>query len=107
MNDYEEVWFNHVAADAPHTDGHLWRMPPSLPHPGIKRPPFYPVGPVERIQEMKLNFDCRAGLKWTDAAREAFMPDPQIGLYTSIAGTHVGVVPDDATKYAKGGANNR
>ena len=104
MNDYEEVWFNHVADQAPHTDGHLWRMPPSLPHPGIKRPPFYPEGPVERINELKLNFDCSAALEWTDAAREALMPDPQIGLYTSMAGTHIGVVPEEATRHAKGKA---
>jgi homogentisate 1,2-dioxygenase len=106
MNDYEEVWLNHVAGDAPHTDGHLWRMPPSLPHPGIKRPPFYPPsdGPTERIHELKINFDCRAPLTWTEAAREAFMPDPQIGLYTSIAGTHIGVVPDEALRHAKGRA---
>jgi homogentisate 1,2-dioxygenase len=102
MNDYEEVWFNHVADAAPHTDGHLWRLPPSIPHPGIKRPPFYPEGPVERIREMKINFDCRAGLTWTDAARKALMPDPQIGLYTSLAGTHIGVVPDEASRYAAG-----
>ncbi len=102
LNDYEEVWFNHVAAGAPHTDGHIWRLPPTIPHPGIKRPPFYPPEPVERIREMKINFDCRAALTWTEAAREAFMPDPQIGLYTSLAGTHIGVVPDEALKYAGG-----
>ena len=68
LNDYDEVWFNHVAADAPHTDGHLWRLPPSIPHPGLKRPPSYPDNPVQRIHEVKLNFDTRSILTWTDAA---------------------------------------
>ncbi|SFO50127.1 homogentisate 1,2-dioxygenase [Pseudonocardia ammonioxydans] len=102
LNDYDEVWFNHVADAAPHTDGHLWRLPPSIPHPGIKRPPFTPDGPVERPQELKLNFDCRSTLTWTEAGRKALMPDPQIGLYTSLAGTHIGVVPDEAVGYAAG-----
>lgn len=102
LNDYEEIWFNHVADAAPDTDGHMWRLQPSIPHPGIKRPPFYPDNPVERIREMKLNFDCLPALTWTDAGRAAFLPDPQIGLYTSLAGTHIGVVPDEALRYARG-----
>lgn len=101
LNDYDEVWFNHAAADAPDTDGHLWHLPPTITHPGLKRPPFYPDNPVEHIHELKLNFDTRAPLEWTDAAREAFLPDPQYSLYTSMGGTHIGVVPQDAQKFVK------
>ncbi len=101
LNDYDEVWFNHAAAKAPDTDGHLWRLPPSIPHPGLKRPPAYPENPVERIWEVKLNFDTRALLTWTDAAREAFFADPQISIYTSLIGTHIGLVPEDAHQYVK------
>lgn len=101
LNDYDEVWFNHVATAAPHTNGHLWRLPPSIPHPGLKRPPSYPDNPVERIREMKINFDTRSILTWTDVAREAFFDDPQVSVYTSLIGTHIGVVPDDALKFVK------
>lgn len=101
LNDYDEVWFNHVATKAPHTNGHLWRLPPSIPHPGLKRPPAYPENPVERIREVKLNFDTRSVLHWTDAAREAFFDDPQVSVYTSLIGTHIGVVPDEALQYVK------
>jgi homogentisate 1,2-dioxygenase len=101
LNDYDEVWFNHVAAEAQHTDGHLWRLPPSIPHPGLKRPPSYPDNPVKRIREVKLNFDTRSILTWTDAARAAFIDDPQVSIYTSLVGTHIGVVPEDALQYVK------
>jgi homogentisate 1,2-dioxygenase len=96
LNDYDEVWFNHAASDAPDTDGHLWLLPSSIPHPGLKRPPFYPENPVQRIEEVKINFDTRSVLTWTDAARELFFEDPQAAVYTSLMGTHIGVVPDDA-----------
>ena len=103
LNDYEEIWFNHAAADAEHTNGHLWRLPPILPHPGIKRPPFYPEAqPTERVHELKINFDTSCALEWSPAVRDAFFPDPQISMYTSVAGTHIGVVPEEASKYAKG-----
>jgi homogentisate 1,2-dioxygenase len=101
LNDYDEVWFNHVATKAPHTNGHLWRLPPSIPHPGLKRKPEYPENPVERIRELKINFDTRAGLTWTDAAREHFFPDPQVSVYTSLIGTHIGVVPEEALQHVK------
>lgn len=101
LNDYDEVWFNHAAQHAPETDGHLWRYPPSLPHPGLKRPPEYPDNPVAPIREMKLNFDTRSVLSWTEEAKRAFFPDPQVAVYTSFYGAHIGVVPEQAMQYAK------
>jgi homogentisate 1,2-dioxygenase len=102
-NDYEEVWFKHVSESAPDTTGFVWRLPPSLPHPGIKRDPFYPEGqPTERIREMALNFDTRCALEWTDAAREVFLPDPEYTFYTNFAGTDVGLEPEESTGYAAG-----
>jgi homogentisate 1,2-dioxygenase len=101
LNDYDEVWFNHAADRAPGTDGHLWRLPPTLPHPGLKRPPAYPEGPVEHVHEVKINFDTRATLRWTPAAKEAFLPDPLVAIYTSLMGAHVGVVPEEALGYVK------
>lgn len=101
LNDYDELWFNHQAAKAEHTNGHLWRLPPSIPHPGLKRPPAYPENPPERIRELKINFDTRSILTWTDAARAAFFDNPQVAVYTSLIGTHIGVVPDDALQFVK------
>jgi homogentisate 1,2-dioxygenase len=101
MNDYDEIWFNHRAEHAPDTDGHLWRLPPTLPHPGLKRPPEYPDNPPRHIHEVKLNFDTRAVLEWTDGARAAFLEDPKTSIYTSMMGTHIGVVPEDSLKFVK------
>jgi homogentisate 1,2-dioxygenase len=101
LNDYDEVWFNHAADRAPETGGHLWRLPPTLPHPGLKRPPAYPEGEVEHIHEAKINFDTRSTLTWTDAAKKAFLPDPQVAVFTSLMGAHVGVVPEEALKHVK------
>jgi homogentisate 1,2-dioxygenase len=101
LNDYDEVWFNHAADRAPDTDGHLWRLPPTLPHPGLKRPPEYPENPVAHIHEVKLNFDTKARLSWTPEAKEAFLADPQVAVYTSLYGAHIGVVPEQAMNYVK------
>jgi homogentisate 1,2-dioxygenase len=101
LNDYDEVWFNHAADRAPDTDGHMWRLPPTLPHPGLKRPPEYPENPVQHIHEVKLNFDTRACLSWTAEAKEAFLADPQVAVYTSLYGAHIGVVPEQAMNYVK------
>ncbi len=101
LNDYDEVWFNHAAESAPDTDGHLWLLPTTIPHPGLKRPPAYPDNPVEHIHELKLNFDTATTLEWSEVARARFIPDPQYSLYTSMAGTHIGVVPEDAKKFIK------
>ena len=101
LNDYDEVWFNHRSAFAPATNGHLWMLPRTIPHPGLKRPPEYPENPVRHIEELKLNFDTKEQLRWSDAAIKAFFPDPQVTLYTSFYGAHIGVVPDAANAYSK------
>jgi len=101
QNDYEEVWFNHASEAAPETDGHLWLMPTSCPHPGLKRPPEYPPNPVKKIRELKLNFDCTSILKWSDEVRDALLPDPQKAIYTSFYGAHIGIDPDQAAQHVK------
>ena len=60
LNDYDEVWLNHVNGRAPETDGHLWLLPRTIAHPGIKFPPMYPNNPVKRPRQMKINFDTKA-----------------------------------------------
>jgi homogentisate 1,2-dioxygenase len=101
QNDYEEVWFNHASESAPETNGDLWLMPTSCPHPGLRRPPEYPENPVRKIRELKLNFDCTAILKWTDEVRSALMPDPQKAIYSSFYGAHIGITPEAAFEHVK------
>lgn len=101
QNDYEEVWFNHASENAPDTEGHLWLMPTSCPHPGLRRPPEYPPNPVRKVRELKLNFDCTSILKWTDEVKQALMPDPQAAIYSSFYGAHIGMVPEDALQHVK------
>jgi homogentisate 1,2-dioxygenase len=101
QNDYEEVWFNHASENASDTDGHVWLMPTSCPHPGLRKPPEYPANPVRKLRELKLNFDCTAILKWSPEAEKALMPDPQKAIYTSFYGAHIGMVPEDALQHVK------
>jgi homogentisate 1,2-dioxygenase len=100
-NDYDEFWFNHRSSNAEQTEGHLWRLAPTVVHPGLRRPPEYPENPVKRIQECKVNFDSRARLSWTKEATAAFLQDPHKAVYTSLYGAHVGMVPDHALKHVK------
>lgn len=95
LNDGDEVWWNHAAELAPETDGHLWMLPSTVPHPGLKVPPMSAPDPSHAIREVKLNFDVPGPLEWTAEAREAFFPDPTTALFTSAYGAHAGV---DATK---------
>jgi homogentisate 1,2-dioxygenase len=101
LNDYDEVWFNHASEFSRETDSHLWLLPRTIPHPGLKRPPEYPENPVRQIDELKLNFDTKDRLRWTEAGRAAFMPDPQVSLYTSLYGAHIGIVPEEVKAYTK------
>jgi homogentisate 1,2-dioxygenase len=94
LNDYDEVWLNHVNGRAPHTDGHLWLLPRTIAHPGIKVPPSYPKNPVARPQLMKVNFDTQAELAWTPEARAALIDDPRAANYTSFAGIPLEAVPE-------------
>jgi homogentisate 1,2-dioxygenase len=79
----------------------MWRLPPTVVHPGLKRPPQYPNGPVERIQECKLNFDTRVRMSWTEEAKAAFLPDPHTTVYTSLYGAHIGILPEQALRHVK------
>jgi len=101
LNDYDEVWFNHVAELAPDTNGHLWLFPQTITHPGLKKPPEYPPNPVREMQEMKLNFDVRCKLHWTSEALKAELPDTQLAVYTSFYGAHVSIAPAEVQKYYK------
>jgi homogentisate 1,2-dioxygenase len=90
-NDYDEVWLTHSSAAAP--EGHLWLLPRTVPHPGFKRPPFYPQNGVEPLREMRINFDTKAKLRWTAEAREALFDDPIGALYTSFMGIPLKYAP--------------
>lgn len=94
QNDYDEVWLNHVNARAPQTDSHLWLLPRTIAHPGVKFPPRYPANPVEQPRMMKINFDTRAELEWTDEARAALSDDPRAGNYTSFSGIPLEALPE-------------
>jgi homogentisate 1,2-dioxygenase len=100
LNDYDEVWLNHASQFAPHTEGHLWLLPRTLPHPGFKRKPRYPPNPVTAVREVKINFDTRAKLRWTPEAMRARLDgDPRVTVYTSMYAVPMGAVPDEARRY--------
>jgi homogentisate 1,2-dioxygenase len=94
QNDYDEVWLNHVSALAPDSDGHLWFLPRTIAHPGVKFPPAYPKNPVRQPRLMKINFDTRAELSWTEEAKAALIDDPLAGVYTSFSGIPLEGVPE-------------
>src|SRR6202451_158259 len=94
LNDYDEVWLNHVTGRAPDTDGHMWLLPRTIAHPGIKFPPSYPKNPPAIPRMMKINFDTRAELSWTDAARAELLKNPREGASTSFSGIPLKVVPE-------------
>ena len=97
LNDYDEVWFKHASELAPETEGHLWNLPRTITHPGLRRPAEHPPNPVRVVREMNLNFDTRAKLHWTEQARRAWFPDPQNELYSSFYGSHTGTAADQAS----------
>jgi hypothetical protein len=51
------------------------------------------------VREMNINFDTAAKLRWTDAARKAWFPDPQDRLYSSFYGSHTGTAADEAAEH--------
>ena len=102
LNDYDEVWLNHVSGRAPDTDGHLWLLPRTLAHPGIKFPPQYPKNPVRPIRQMKINFDTRAELRWTEEAKAALLDgDPRELHFTSFSGIPIEAVPEQYRRRLK------
>jgi homogentisate 1,2-dioxygenase len=101
LNDYDEIWFKHASEMSPDTVGHLWNLPRTITHPGLRAPAQHPPNPPRQIREMNLNFDTKGKLRWTAAAREAWFSDPQVQVYTSLYGAHVGVVPEAVSALAK------
>jgi len=101
LNDYDEVWFKHASEMSPESVGDLWNLPRTITHPGLRGPAEHPPNPPRQVQEMNINFDTKAKLRWTETARATWFPDPQVKLYTSLYGAHVGVVPEVATTLAE------
>ena len=87
QNDYDEVWFNHASNFLPHNIGHMWLFPRTLPHPGFKRPPSHPPNPVQRYEEIKINFDTKAKLTVTPEAKAAAIAgDVRRNVFLSLYG---------------------
>jgi homogentisate 1,2-dioxygenase len=87
LNDYDEVWFNHASEFLPQNLGHLWLFPRTIPHPGFKRPPQHPPNPPRAYNEIKINFDTRAKLRWTPEAKAAFLDgDVRRNVFLSLYG---------------------
>lgn len=101
LNDYDEIWFQHASEFMPESAGDLWCLPRTIPHPGLKKEVAFPPNPPRRINEMKINFDTKSHLKWSEAAKALWFDEPQVDLYTSLYGTHVGLVPDESKKGAE------
>ncbi|MGW0575845.1 hypothetical protein ACWD25_07705 [Streptomyces sp. NPDC002920] len=85
----------------PESTGDMWCLPRTVPHPGLKKEVEYPPNPPRQVNEMKLNFDTKSKLRWTEAARATWFPDPQVHLYTSLYGTLVGLVPEEAKQASR------
>lgn len=99
LNDYDEVWFKHASEIAEDSVGHLWQLPRTITHPGLRRPAEYPENPVRVVREMSLNFDTKAKLSWTDAGRRLWFPDPQSMLYSSLYGSHTDTKAEVAAEH--------
>lgn len=102
LNDYDELWLNHASETAPDTEGHLWLLPRTLPHPGLKRASAPPVGP-KPIRSMRINFDTKAVLWWTEEARRALFADPVVAKYTSFFGVPIDAAPEKVRRRAGAG----
>jgi homogentisate 1,2-dioxygenase len=99
-NDYDELWLTHVSELAPQTEGHLWLLPRTIAHPGFKRP----TGPVvdgRTPRSMRINFDTRAALRWTEQARAALFDDPVVAKYTSFFGVPLKAAPEKVRRRAE------
>jgi homogentisate 1,2-dioxygenase len=95
LNDYDEVWLNHVNGRAPETDGQLWLLPRTIAHPGIKFPPSYPKNPPKLPRQMKINFDTKAELEWTEEAKAALLgANPPATYYSGFSGLPIEALPE-------------
>ena len=94
LNDYDEVWFNHASELSPHSLGHMWLFPRTIPHPGGKRPTRYPSNPPQALDEIKVNFDTKAQLHWTDEAKAALLEgDVRRNVFVSLYGVPEEMLP--------------
>ncbi len=95
LNDYDEVWLNHVNGHMPETDGQLWLLPRTIAHPGIKFPPMYPKNPPKLPRLMKVNFDTKAELEWTEEAKAALLAGhPPATYYSGFSGLPLEALPE-------------
>jgi len=100
LNDYDELWLTHASEFAPDTEGHLWLLPRTLPHPGMKRPSAPSGRDGTPIRSMRINFDTRASVWWTEAARTALFEDPVVAKYTSFFGVPLKAAPKKVRRRA-------
>lgn len=98
LNDYDEFWITHEASHAPAIEGHLWLLPRTIPHPGIKAPKGPPPGKEPRT--MRINFDTRSALSWTDEAKAMLFDDPVTAKYTSFFGVPLDAAPENVRRRA-------
>jgi homogentisate 1,2-dioxygenase len=103
LNDYDELWLTHASEAAPDTEGHLWLLPRTLAHPGMKR------GSAPRREgapprTMRINFDTKASLRWTPAAQAALFEDPIAAKYTSFFGVPLEAAPEKVRRRAEQGS---
>lgn len=101
LNDYDELWLNHASPNAPQTEGHLWLLPRTLPHPGLKRKAGPPVE-AGHIRSMRINFDTKAVLWWTEEAAAALFGDPIVTKYSSFFGLPIDAAPEAVRRRAAG-----
>jgi hypothetical protein len=55
---------------------------------------MYPKNPVKRPRQMKINFDTKAELYWSEEAFAALIDDPRTGNYTGFSGIPIEAVPE-------------
>jgi homogentisate 1,2-dioxygenase len=100
LNDYDELWLTHAHEPAPQIEGHLWLLPHTLPHPGFKRP-GPPPPDIAKLRSLRINFDTRVPLRWSDAARSALFADPLVAQYTSFFGVPLRAAPEKVRRRAE------
>lgn len=98
LNDYDEFWLTHVSEFSPETEGHLWLLPRTIAHPGIK----LPHGPKKYVRSMRINFDTKAALAWTPEVQSLLFADPMAAKYTSFFGMPITAAPEKVQRRSAG-----